>query len=101
MANTNVKIITTLGPSSSSFPVLKRMKKNGADIARINTKYGNENEWNELLQDSKKLGFEIMIDIIGTNALNWVNTNEIDYVAVSFANSKHQINKIRKKINNP
>jgi pyruvate kinase len=93
------KIITTIGPSSSGFPVLQKMKKNGANIGRINTKYGNEKDWNKIIKDLKKLKFEVMIDIIGTKNLDWVNTKKIDFLAVSFSNSKQQIKSIRKKIN--
>jgi pyruvate kinase len=90
-----VLIIATIGPSSFSLPVLKRMKKNGANIARINTKYGNKKEWNSLIKKLKKLNYLIMIDIKGNNVINWINTQKIDFLAVSYANSSKQIKQIR------
>lgn len=90
-----VKIISTIGPSSFSPSVLKKLKKNGANIARINTKYGNEKEWNRLIKNLNKIGFEIMIDIKGLNVIPFVNLTKFNYLAVSYANSATQIKKIR------
>ncbi len=98
MASEFVKIIATIGPKSFSFSVLKKMKKEGANIGRINTKYGCEKEWNQTINYLKKLNFEIMVDIKGEKVLDWVNTKKIDYLALSFASSKKQINNIRNKI---
>ncbi len=90
-----VLIIATIGPSSFSLPVLKRMKKNGANIARLNTKYGSIKEWNSLIKKLKKLNYLIMVDIKGNNVISWVNTQKIDFLAVSYANSSKQIKQIR------
>jgi pyruvate kinase len=93
-----VKIISTIGPSSFSFRVLKNLKKNGASIARINTKYGNAKEWKKLIKNLKLLSFEIMIDIKGINAIPFANSVKFDYLAVSYANTATQIKKIRELI---
>lgn len=93
-----VQIIATIGPSSFSTSVLKRMKENGAHIARLNTKYGDEKEWNSLIKKLKKLGFLIMVDIKGLNVIDWVNTKKIDFLAVSYANNSKQIRHIRELI---
>jgi pyruvate kinase len=93
------KIIATVGPSSFSLPILKGMKKEGMDIARINTKYGNEKEWENVIKKLKILKIEIMIDIKSLENLNWVNKQKIDYLAVSYAQDSKQIKKIKSLIN--
>lgn len=98
MSKKFVEIITTIGPKSFSFNILKKMKKEGANIGRLNTKYGCEKEWNQTISHLKKLNFKIMIDINGKKVLDWVNTKDIDYLAISFASSKKQINDIRNKV---
>jgi pyruvate kinase len=91
----NMEIIATIGPSSSSFSQLKKMKLSGATIARLNTKYGSEKEWDSNILKLKKVGFKIMVDIMGLSVITWVNTKKVDYIAVSYTNSANQIKKIR------
>ncbi len=103
MTNTNstknsVLIISTIGPSSFSFRVLKGLKRNGANIARINTKYGDEKQWLSLIKNLHKLDFSIMIDIKGLNVIPFVNSVNFDYLAISYANNANQIKKIREMI---
>jgi pyruvate kinase len=92
------QIIVTIGPKSSSTRTLKSMKENGARIVRINTKYGNEKQWDSIVKKAKKLGYSIMIDIKGLKVIDWVNTKKIDYLAISYANHKNQIKRIRDMI---
>lgn len=94
-----VEIIATIGPSSSSFSQLKKMKNSGATIARLNTKYGSEKEWNSNILKLKKIGFKIMVDIMGLSVIPWINTKKVDYVAVSYSNGAKQIKKVRKLLN--
>ncbi len=94
----SVKIIATIGPSSFDFRVLKNLKKNGANIARINTKYGDEKEWRALIKNLHKLGFEVMLDIKGVSVIPFVNSVKFDYLAISYAGSSSQIKKIRESL---
>ncbi len=95
-----VKIIATIGPSSFSPQVMKRIKNNGAEIARINTKYGNEKEWNQIVKKLRENNFQIMIDIKKIETIEWINKKRVDYVAVSYAKSDQQIRKIGKMLKN-
>ncbi len=52
---TKTKIIATVGPASSRLPVLRRTKKAGMDIARINTKYGAVEEHLKVTEKLKKI----------------------------------------------
>ena len=89
------KIIATIGPKSFSYSVLKKMKKEGMNIGRINTKYGNEKQWEKIISDLKKLRVEVMIDIKVLETLDWVNKQDVDYLAVSYARDLKHIKKIR------
>ena len=91
----DVKIVATIGPSSFSFETIKKMKENGLNIARINTKWGDEKQWESMIQLLHRLGIEIMIDVKSLSVMTWVNSQKINYLAVSYAQSKLQIKKIR------
>jgi len=90
-----VKIIATIGPKSVG--KLKKMKENGVDIGRINTKYGDEREFDKTYEKLKKLNVEVMFDIKNLEYINYLKGKDFDWLAVSYARSKSQINKIRKK----
>jgi pyruvate kinase len=92
------KIICTIGPSSKNFETMKEMVLAGMDIVRINTKYGNEKQWEDAISNAQKLGVKIMIDIKSTKFLNWVESQKIEYLAISFAEKASEINHIKNKI---
>ncbi|MBD3249337.1 hypothetical protein GF336_04795 [Candidatus Woesearchaeota archaeon] len=89
-------IIATIGPSSSSLPVLRRMKKTGMDIGRINTKYGTVDEHLKVSEKLKKIRCRILFDIKALKMVDWLKDKKFDYLAVSFAETSSQIKKIRK-----
>lgn len=96
----SVQIIATIGPSSFSKRILLQLVKSGMDIARINTKYGSVKEYQRTLNHLKKTKCKIMFDIKNLQILEWIKTQDYDYLAVSFAESKEQIKKIRKIVGN-
>jgi len=98
LKKTRTKIIATIGPSSDHIRVLKRMKNNGMDIARINTKYTNKTQFEKLLKLIKKVKLEILIDLKKEEFLKWINPHKYEYLAVSFATSGRQIKKIRSMV---
>ncbi len=95
------KIICTIGPSSQKPSTLAKMAKAGMNIARLNTKYGTEEEFDKIAHELRKLGVEILFDVKNAKALNWVKKKHFNYLAISFAETKQQINKARKELNNP
>jgi pyruvate kinase len=97
----NIKIIATIGPASNDYFTLKAMAKAGMNIARLNTKYGSEKDFDLIIKYLKKLRVEVLFDIKGRDALKWVKKKDFDYLAVSFAESKKQIDSIRKELNKP
>jgi pyruvate kinase len=77
------------------------MKKAGMDIARINTKYGSTQQYEQMISRVRKAHGKVMFDIKGETMLPWVKTQNPDYIAISFAESAAQINKIKKYLNKP
>ena len=96
-----IKIIATIGPSSRMPLTLKAMASAGMDIARFNTKYGDEAEFDKISTTLKKLNVDILYDIKKRKTLDWVKKKDFQYLAVSFAESKSQIDSIRKELNKP
>ncbi|VVB83317.1 Pyruvate kinase [uncultured archaeon] len=91
------KIIATIGPASMSYFTLKSMHKNGMNIARINTKWGNEKQYEKILENLKKVDHcEIMFDINSTKKIGWIKKQNFNYIALSYASGKEEIRKIRK-----
>ncbi len=77
---------------------LKKMKNNGMNIGRINTKYGTEKEWNEIVKNLKELNMEILIDIKSEKYINWIKKINPDYVAISFSETVNQTKSIKNKL---
>ncbi len=93
------KIIATIGPSCYNVGVLKRMRKNGMNVARINTKYFTERKFKKIYLLLKKInGLEILFDISNLETLDWANKYEYDYLAVSFTVSDKQIKHVKELV---
>jgi len=90
------KIIATIGPASDHISILKRMKKNGMDIARINTKYTNKKQLFKTYDLIRRVGLEVLIDINNLKILGWMKDRDYGYVALSFASSARQIKEVKK-----
>ena len=60
------KIVCTIGPSSLSADTLKEMYEAGMDCARINTAYGDLDQYKMIIEHVRKVGdMPIMVDIKG------------------------------------
>jgi pyruvate kinase len=91
-----IQIIATIGPASEN--KIPQLIKNGMNIARINTKYGNKKQYEKIINSLKKNDCKILIDIKSKKIIDWVNTQKIDYLAISFADGVKKINSIKKLI---
>lgn len=90
------KIIATIGPASDQFAVLKEMVNSGMSIARLNTKYGDIEEFLQVTSYLRQInGIKIMYDIKGDKIIKWLKNQDFDYLAVSFAETKSQLKKYR------
>jgi pyruvate kinase len=95
MKKTN--IIATIGPASMSYNSMKSMHENGMDIARINTKWGNEKQYEKMLENLKKVdSCKILFDINSTKKIEWIKKQHFDYIALSNASGKEEIRRVRK-----
>lgn len=96
-----IKIIATIGPSSDSCEILKKMHESGMDMIRLNTKYGSVDEFLTVTKCVRKIpGIEIMYDIKGDKFVDWIKNQDLDYLAVSFAETKDDIEKYKKIFSN-
>jgi len=91
-------IIATIGPSTNSLTILRKMKSAGMDIGRINTKYGNVKENRYICDCLKKLKCKVLFDIKNKKIIPWVKEQNCDYLAVSFTESAKQLKDVRKLI---
>ena len=94
--STKTQIIATIGPASNKKSIIDNMIKNGMDVARINTKWAKPEETIKLIIKLNQTKVKILIDINNKENLNWIKDQNIDYLAISYAESKKQINDIRK-----
>jgi pyruvate kinase len=90
------KIIATIGPASMDYEILKNMKKNGMGVCRINTKHGNEKQWETIFQNIKKTKCKILFDINDLEKIDLVKKYDFDYLAVSHTKNRKHLQKIKK-----
>ncbi|MFA5518241.1 MAG: pyruvate kinase, partial [Spirochaetota bacterium] len=68
----------------------------GMNIGRINTKYGDIEEFERVSKMLKELKCEILFDIKGLKYMDYLRGKKFDWLAVSYAETPGQINNIRK-----
>ena len=94
-------VIATIGPSSIDKDILRQLISEGVDIIRINTSYGDVVQYNKILRNLKEIDpnsrVKKMLDIKSEDILNFCDENKMDFIAVSFAESKEQIENIKNK----
>ena len=95
------KIVATIGPASLSLATMEKLVKEGLSIGRINTKYGSHEQYQGIMENLRKLDRPIMFDIKGPDEIDWVKTQDFDYLAVSFAETGEQLKAIRAKFDRP
>jgi pyruvate kinase len=96
------KIIATIGPASLSKNILKQLVESGIDVIRINTSYGNIQQYKSILNRLSEVDLnqkvKKMLDIKNEDILPFCDENKMDFIAVSFAESKEQILNIKRKL---
>ena len=102
MVKKDIKIIATLGPSSSRPQMIYGMLRAGMNIARINMKHAKQNEVLELIDIINKASqkikrkCEILIDINTESMIPFVKETNFDYVALAFTETTEQIERVKK-----
>ena len=98
------KIIATIGPSTLNFKVFQAMVNEGIDFVRINSSYGDDKQYDRILQNLKKAKsrkkIHVILDIKKLDALEYARKNKIKYIALSFAEHPDQIEEVRHALPN-
>jgi len=104
MNNPKTKIIATIGPASLDPQVFQDLITEGIDYIRINTAYGDEQQYDLILnnlkssQTQKKV--QVILDIKDLSKLSYALKHDIQTIALSFVESPSQIEEVRKQIPN-
>lgn len=95
------KIIATIGPATLEEDNFKKLVQEGINYIRINTSYGDHIQYDKILNNLKKYpDVEAIYDIKKLEALDYFNQKGLKYVAVSFTESKEQLQNVRNKAKN-
>lgn len=92
-------VIATIGPASMDKEILRKLVNEGIDVIRINTSYGDAEQYETILQNLREVDSENrvrkMLDIKSEEILSFCDENKMDLIAVSFAETKEQIESIK------
>jgi len=95
------KIVATIGPASISKDILKGLIDNGIDVIRINTSHGNTEQYEEILKNLAEVDpqskIKKMLDIKSEDALSFCQKHNMDFIAISFAETGEQIQRVKNK----
>lgn len=101
MTKVKTKIIATIGPATLDYHVFEKLVHEGIDFVRINTSYGDENQYDIILENLKradpKKRIQVIYDIKKLETLNYFLKNNLKFIALSFAHSKRQIKEVKKR----
>jgi len=93
-------VIATVGPASIGKDILSQLITEGVDIIRINTSYGDLNQYDTILQNLSEIDPESkvkkMLDIKSENTLNLCKKYKFDFIAISFTETKEQVENVKK-----
>lgn len=102
MIDIETKIIVTIGPATLDFIVFQGLVNEGIDFVRINTSYGDPAQYDKILENLKKAKgaktVEVILDIKRLEVLDYARKNNIRYIALSFAESKEQVEAVRQAL---
>jgi pyruvate kinase len=94
------KIIATIGPATLNFSVFKELVDNGVDFIRINTAYGNTEQYDKILKYLKQSSaggqVKVIYDIKKLDVLDYFLENGLEHIALSFTETKEQIDEVKK-----
>ena len=93
------KIIATIGPATLDFDIFRSVIESGASYVRVNTAYGDIDQYNHILDNLKKYnrsGIKVIFDIKNKDFIPYINTHQIDLIAHSFTESAKQLEELRK-----
>lgn len=104
MTTLSTKIIATIGPATTNFPVFQKLVDAGIDYVRINSKYGDGSQYDAILENLEQINLshkiEVIFDIKSLEKLDYALKHEIKHIALSFSEKPEQIEEVRKIIPN-
>ncbi|MBU1088704.1 pyruvate kinase [Patescibacteria group bacterium] len=93
------KIIATIGPATLNKDIFNRLIDAGVDYIRINSAYGDYNQYDQILNNLKNhpraKQIKTIFDIKSPTVLDYFTKNKLDIIAISFTESANQIKKIK------
>lgn len=102
MESLKTKIIATIGPATLDYAVFEKLMEAGVDYIRINTFYGDESQYDLILDNLRKSDpdnrIQVILDIKSFEKLDYAARKGIKHIAVSFAESHEQIDEVRKRL---
>ena len=102
MRDIQTKIIATIGPATLDFKVFQALVAEGIDFIRINTSYGDLEQYDLILDHLTKAKtdkkIEVILDIKSLEALEYARKRKISHIALSFAESVVQIDAVREAL---
>lgn len=98
------RIIATIGPATLEKAIFDQTIDAGVDFIRINTSYGDRDQYQKILNllESKNQNdkVKIILDVKSDEYFDFASFNNLDIVAVSFCESKEDIQNTREKLKN-
>ena len=102
MESLKTKIIATIGPATLDYGVFEKLIAVGIDYIRINTFYGDETQYDLILDNLKKADPEnrvqVILDIKSFDKLDYAARRGVKYIALSFAENHEQIDEARMRL---
>lgn len=102
MGKLQTQIIATIGPATLDPVIFNDLYTTGIDYIRINTSYGNTEQYDMILANHKAIDqnatVKVLFDIKSVNILPYALKNNITTIAVSFAENASQISDVRNRI---
>jgi pyruvate kinase len=99
MSKLKTKIISTIGPATLDFKVFQNLIIEGTDYIRINTTYGNEKQYDTILNNLAKIKLKketkIIWDIKKLDKLEYAIKHNIKTIAISFVENTNQIIEVK------
>lgn len=110
----HVKIVSTLGPGSNNPEMIRKLVRAGADVTRLNLRYGDTEEHTRVIGAVRSAGVEeklptgILLDLPGFKLtggnvqeaygehLEFAHSQNVDFIALSYITLPEQVENARK-----
>lgn len=96
-------IIATIGPASIDFDIFNSLLIEGVTYIRINTAYGNPNQYDQILDNlikSARTDVNVIFDIKNLDYIDYIRQNGKIHIAHSFTETAPQLQEVRKLLPN-